>query len=286
MVKPTHEAYVNPDPGTGELYVLFAGNAQTPPSHGVGPQVLDYHLVHLVLSGHGRYRCRGKEYELERGDCFFIFPGELQSYVADASDPWRYRWIAFGGSRADTLLAQLDISPVHPLARTNEVERMSALFRHIQRILQLSEPGCGLKAEGFLRIMLSLFHQSPPEHAKQAQPMTEGERQTEKAIRWLSLQYAQPVTIESMAKALGYHRTHLTKMFKRHTGIPPMTYLLKIRMEKARLLMRDERLTLQQIASSVGFNDPLYFSRKFKSWYGQSPSEYREAWRKKPFDGC
>lgn len=286
MTIPTHEAAINPYPGNGELFVLFAGHAQTPPLHRIGPQVLDYHLVHLVLSGHGRFRCRDREYELKRGDCFFIFPGELQSYVSDEKDPWRYRWIAFGGSHADTLLAQLDITPSNPIARADQVERTAALFRHIQHLLSRGEPSCGLQTEGYLRIMLSLFQKKPLASRKEEERWSESKRQVEKAIRWLTLQYAQPITIASMAKALGYHRTHLTKIFKEHTGMPPMTYLLKIRMERARLLMKDERLTLQQIASSVGFHDPLYFSRKFKSWYGKSPSEYREEWKQRPFDGC
>jgi AraC-like DNA-binding protein len=53
-----------------------------------------------------------------------------------------------------------------------------------------------------------------------------------------------------------------------------MSFLLKIRMERARLLLA-EKLTIEQIASSVGFLDPLYFSKQFKKWYGSSPTEYR-----------
>ncbi|UUZ80048.1 AraC family transcriptional regulator [Paenibacillus sp. P26] len=92
----------------------------------------------------------------------------------------------------------------------------------------------------------------------------------EQAIRWLTLQYYQPISIEQMAQSLGYHRTHLSKMFKQHTGLSPMNFLLKIRMERAKLLLL-EPLTIEQVASSVGFSDPLYFSKQFKKWYGRSP---------------
>ncbi|WJH37586.1 helix-turn-helix transcriptional regulator [Paenibacillus sp. CC-CFT747] len=78
-----------------------------------------------------------------------------------------------------------------------------------------------------------------------------------------------------MAQTLGYHRTYLSKIFKQQTGLSPMNFLLKIRMERARLLL-EKPLTIEQVASSVGFSDALYFSKQFKKWYGASPSDYRQ----------
>ncbi|MCL6646417.1 MAG: catalase/peroxidase HPI, partial [Dehalococcoidia bacterium] len=79
----------------------------------------------------------------------------------------------------------------------------------------------------------------------------------EQAIRWLNLQYSKPISIEEMAHTLGYHRTYLSKIFKQFTGLPPMGYLLKVRMERARQLLQ-EPLTVEQVASSVGYPDALY----------------------------
>jgi len=62
-----------------------------------------------------------------------------------------------------------------------------------------------------------------------------------------------------------------------------MNYLLKIRMERAKLLLL-EPLTIEQVASSVGFTDALYFSKQFKKWYGRSPSEYRQDNDFNPYD--
>jgi AraC-like DNA-binding protein len=80
-----------------------------------------------------------------------------------------------------------------------------------------------------------------------------------------------------MAESLGYNRAYLSRLFKQHTKITPVTFLLKLRIDKARLLLRERlELTVEQIASSVGFHDPLYFSKQFRRWYGVSPTEYRE----------
>lgn len=102
----------------------------------------------------------------------------------------------------------------------------------------------------------------------------EENKQVQDAVDWLLLNYAKPVSIGKLARALGYHRTHLSKMFKLQTGTSPMQFLLQIRMEQARLLLCTP-LSIKQIAYSTGFSDPLYFSRQFKKSFGQPPSTYR-----------
>jgi len=77
-----------------------------------------------------------------------------------------------------------------------------------------------------------------------------------------------------LSRNLGYHRAHLFNAFKARTGLSPKQYLTKIRIDKAKELLAGP-LTIDQIASSVGFNDALYFSRQFKKSTGMSPSEYR-----------
>lgn len=283
MPQAEHSVSFNPKPGKGELSVLFSGHAQTKPVHSVGPQMLDYYLIHFVLSGRGTFRCRGKDYRLEQGHSFVIFPGELVSYVSDEADPWSYRWVGFKGTRADEYLHAIGFSAHQPVALSKQTRRLRALFYSLQKSLQTGGPGTDMQSEGVLRLIFADYAQdraadaAPPEEASAIQ------QQVEQAIRWLTLQYYQPISIEQMAQSLGYHRTHLSKMFKQHTGLSPMNFLLKIRMERAKLLLL-EPLTIEQVASSVGFSDPLYFSKQFKKWYGRSPSEYRQDQQFNPYD--
>lgn len=268
---------VNPQPGKGELTVLFSGWEQTLPGHNVGPQVRDYFLVHHVTGGKGIFQCMGKTYRLETGDSFFIFPGELIRYTSDEQSPWTYRWIGFRGDRAEDMLNFLGISQQTPVARPAHHKRASAMFRRTERTMASGEPGCDLKCGGLLRLLLGEYSGNEAKPAERAGGgLSPIEQQVERSIRWLTLQHSQPVSIEEMSRSLGYNRTHLSKMFKQHTGLTPMNFLLKIRMERAKLLLR-ERLTIEQVAASVGFTDPLYFSKQFKKWFGSSPTDYRHA---------
>lgn len=82
---------------TPGMFVLFSGESQTKPLHKLGPKVYDYYLIHYVISGKGRFHCRGCDIPLSTGDSFLIEPEQLVSYISDEKDPWHYRWIAFSG---------------------------------------------------------------------------------------------------------------------------------------------------------------------------------------------
>ncbi|MBP1989312.1 AraC family transcriptional regulator [Paenibacillus eucommiae] len=275
MLKPpSYSVAINPFPGKGELVILFGGHAQTDPLHQVGSQILDYHLVHSVSSGKGSFRCMGNEYELKKGDHFFIFPGELVSYTSDAEDPWSYKWIAFKGTHPDQFLSLMGISPHKPIVHTGNNRRAPALFSRIENVLREASPSCDMQAGGYLRILLGEYAMEHMPAAAQEKAISPQQQQMQQAIRWLTLQYTQPISIEQMANDLGYHRTYLSKIFKQFTGMAPTYFLLKLRMDRAKLLLQ-EQLTIEQVASSVGFTDALYFSKQFKKWSGLSPSEFR-----------
>lgn len=268
---------INPFPGQGELTVLFAGSNQTPALHQVGPHVLDYHLVHLVVSGKGSLTFGGEKSELKAGDCFFLFPGKLAGYLSDETEPWSYRWIGFRGTEADIRLREIGITPETPVAAAAGSRTMHGLFRRTQSALRSGKPGCDLRAGGYLRQIFAEFVDCAAEHPGEAgdRPAeAELNKRIELAIRWLALQYNRPVSIEELARETGYHRAYLSRMFKKATGWSPAQYVLKLRMERAAQLLR-EPLSVTQIAASVGFSDPLYFSKQFKKWHGHSPSELR-----------
>lgn len=276
---------LNSYPSKGEIVVLFAGSAQTEPLHPTGPKVHDYYLVHYVISGKGTFQCLGKSYDLVAGDSFYIFPGELVSYYSDEHDPWQYCWIGFRGNTIDMQLSQIGISAQKPIVTTGQQRKIHSRFLLLHRALERNEPGCDLQAGGYMRLLLAEYAKyTNYQPSRRVEADTEIEQQIEHAIRWLTLQYYQPISIEKMAQSLGYHRTHLSKMFKQYTGLSPMNFLLKIRMERAKLLLAG-RLTIEQVASSVGFTDALYFSKQFKKWQGSTPTEFRNKLiHRNPFD--
>jgi len=291
--KTTYRVISNPCPDSSELLVLFTGHSQTKPMHRLGPKVFDYWLIHYVESGFGTFTCEGKTYSLRRGDSFIIFPGVLVSYESDRQSPWAYRWIAFKGEAVERLMAATGFSLSMPTVRS-ERSGIGGWFERVKKVFQEKPSGVNLWASGYLQLLLAEYaeaiHSSMEHDAWEngndddigASDMKgSGVTLARQAIHYLSMQYAEPVTIENMAESLGYNRAYLSRVFRQHTGVNPVTFLLQLRLDRARRLLRERlELTIEQVASSVGFQDALYFSKQFRRKYGESPSEYRLSVRK------
>lgn len=281
--KRTDSYYVVSNPETAPegspLAVLFSGNSQTKPGHKPGPKVVDYYLLHYIMSGKGTYACMGRTYQLGAGDSFLIEPGKLIHYAADWDEPWHYRWIAFEGPQAAIMLQDIGLSSIAPIVHTGRRRNIGVLYHQFQLAFQARSDSANLRANGFLHLLLAEYAKAlRPQHASAPRQTTEGEQTVQQALQYLTAQYAEPITIELMAETLGYNRAYLSTLFRQHTGLTPVTFLLRLRLDKARHLLRERpELTVEQIASSVGFQDPLYFSKQFKRHYQASPTGYRDS---------
>lgn len=93
---------------------------------------------------------------------------------------------------------------------------------------------------------------------------------------WLEAHLTDPqLNVVSFAESMGYGRTTFFKKVKQVTGKTPNDYIRTLRLERAAELLRDDHLTIAQVAYQVGIDDPYYFSKTFKAHFGITPSKYR-----------
>jgi AraC-like DNA-binding protein len=260
------------------LHVLFAGESQTLPVHQAGPKIYDYYLLHFIESGFGHFTTEHRKYALGPGDCFLIHPGQLVSYVSDQEQPWRYRWAAFTGADADELVLQAGFSPQQPVLTTEEGTVIPGAVAGMMQSFYANKESAHLTSLGYLYLIIGEAAERHLSSSRLAGAESQVKRTVKQMIHYMASQYAHPVSIEQMCGSLGYNRAYLSRIFKQETGLSPVTYLLKLRIEKSRQLLRERpELSVEQVAASVGLTDALYFSRQFKRFCSQSPTSYRLA---------
>lgn len=264
------------------LNVLFAGESQTKPYHRLGPKVYDFYLMHIVLEGKGIFICDEVKHELRAGHTFLIEPEQLISYESDGDTPWKYRWVAFHGTLSADLVATAGLTAEQQVVFTPDKRRAAALFRQIYDTFRRGGAASDMRAVGYLHLLLAEYKSvlNTQNGNEIRTPQAEGDHLLQQVIHYLSTQYAHPVSIEQMAESLGYNRAYLSRLFKQRIGVSPVTFLLKLRIDKARRMLRQRpELTIEQISASVGLQDALYFSKQFRRLHGQSPTAYRMAMR-------
>jgi len=86
--------------------------------------------------------------------------------------------------------------------------------------------------------------------------------------------YVNPdYSFNDIAKDLGFSKSTLTRRLKSIIDKSPVEILSDYRLHKAKTLLSEGKMSVSEIAYAVGFNDPSYFSRKYKDYFGTSPSK-------------
>ena len=127
--------------------------------------------------------------------------------------------------------------------------------------------------DGFCRLIDEVFSQAPHGEASD-----DSIGETMKRIdRHLLSHFMRPLSLESVARLFGMTQSYLSSMYKRIMGMTPLKRITELRMNKAKeLLSIQPRIAIKEISDAVGYDDPYYFSRVFRTFVGRSPSQYRE----------
>ena len=96
-----------------------------------------------------------------------------------------------------------------------------------------------------------------------------------RAISYLELHISQNITLPALAKASKVSRSYLSRLFTAETGETVSHFISRTRCEKAAALLRTTDLPIQDISAHVGYLDNNYFDKVFRSYYGVTPTAYR-----------
>ncbi len=92
---------------------------------------------------------------------------------------------------------------------------------------------------------------------------------------YIDRNYKKDISAKDVAGILGYSDVYFSKVFKQLFDDNFINYLTKIRMDRAKLLLKDVSFNIKEVGKSVGYADSNYFTKVFKRSIGISPSEYR-----------
>jgi len=98
-----------------------------------------------------------------------------------------------------------------------------------------------------------------------------------KAKRWIESNFAENLTLAEIASRVSLSKYYLLRVFREAFGMPPLQYLVQLRIQQAKRLLNSESLTIADVAKQVGYTSPTAFTRAFKRETGLSPTDYRNS---------
>lgn len=114
-----------------------------------------------------------------------------------------------------------------------------------------------------------LIAQALPGHARAPDP------RIQQAIHWATDKLDRPIALQDLAASCAMSRANFCRLFHQATGQPPMQYVERMRMDRAQELLATAGLPIKQVAGMVGFDDPKYFAKRFKSVMGLAPTAFK-----------
>jgi len=104
---------------------------------------------------------------------------------------------------------------------------------------------------------------------------SDSQQKVERSIHFMMANINRPLQVSTLAAQANVSPSHFFALFKQMTGRPPMDYFTKLRMSHACRLLDSTSASVKEVAAALGYNDPFYFSRVFKSVLAVAPVHYR-----------
>ena len=220
------------------------------------------------------FHIQGDEEIVTAGHMVLYRPKEPQKYEYYGNEQTEVYWVHFTGSDVTNILYSYGLTKDKKIFYCGSDLEYKNHFRAMIQELQMCKEYFPEMLEMHLRQILIKLHRyfnsvSKADNNQIAQDIDD-------AMIYFSEHYNENICIECYAKEHHMSTSWFIRNFKQYTGSTPMQYILSKRIYNATALLQNEHYNITEIATIVGYDNPLYFSRIFKKIQGISPKEYRK----------
>src|SRR5215475_11869753 len=265
----------------------------SPPDHA---HAHDFLVLVYFETGGGSLRIDDRDWLVRAGDAFVIAPGEVIGSGVTSSLEAAQAWTVFfppdvleprtAGEflswRAHPLLfpfvgglaggaQRLHVPPVDRAAWS---QRLAALDRELQE----RRDGYNEAVLAHLTLLLVSLSRLAADVAGDLKLKDEPLLAT--VFDLIESRYGQPISLQDVATEVGLSPGHLTTVVRRKTGRTVQLWIAERRMAEARRLLAGTDLTVETVATRVGYRDASYFIRSFRRHHGVTPLQWRRAGRR------
>ena len=254
--------------GASGVYIAASGSAML--QNGVqNLRTMEHWLWLAVESGNLELVNEETTLSLRQGDCCMLPPGS-RGVSLDVHQEARVLWIMVGGTLSGAFLQRMGALP-HRVMKQGSLPSQLNLARHIVQAtvrVSVAQDASSAQLQQLLWAMLASHSGQPVamdavlshEIAKVVDAMRKN-------------QYRDSFSLSDMAALSRMPVETFRKRFVSEVGMPPQSYQLYCKMERAKTLLK-EGYSVRQAGVEVGMNDPYHFSKTFKNIVGMSPSSY------------
>lgn len=257
------------------FYVQEAGHFRTSPPYFTERVHMNSFLVFYTLSGRGYLRYQGQPYDLTPGSAAFINCMNPHYYECPAGENWEFLWLHFNGPAALGYYEEFIKNNFHILSELNS-SFMENTLRRILSLTQNRDLHSEIIVSGLIVELLTqlLIANSTENLGAGVMP-----RYLKSVLKKLENHFSETVSLDLLSAEFGVSKYYLSREFKRYVGIPLNEYLIVLRINHAKELLKySPDMTVEQITFACGFHHVSHFINQFKKHEKITPLQYRKVW--------
>ncbi|MCH4889654.1 AraC family transcriptional regulator [Acidaminobacter sp. JC074] len=249
-----------------EQYKIFhKGSEACKPGQSFGPFKRDHYLIHFVIMGQGKLIINQKAYKLQARQAFLLTPDDVAFYQADQEAPWTYMWFGFHGLKAKALVETYIPQPVFDIS-SHTIDAIRPIINMSFEAKKNDLYNTGLLMQAFGAIEMDQLSHTKKSDSHVIDDIKE----------YIDNDFASIKSTHEISRAFDFNLDYISRRFKAQTGQSLKDYLMTTRINNARKLLDLTDMSIEDIGTSIGYQDPYYFSKIFKKKTGESPSGYRK----------
>ena len=254
------------------MEVICAGREVCTGDYRIDRTTFAYWAVEFVAAGEGELSLAGKTVPLQPGIMFAYGPGLPQCIATDPQSPLVKYFVDFVGRPAEALLHRCRLGP----GSARSVAAIGDIRDAFEQVLKLAAGPIG-DAERICALQLEiLLHLAGQARGSTSAVEARSRANYERIRAFVDARFLEVSTVEDIATACHVDRSHLSRLFRRFGGEPPLKYLQRRKMQWAAERLKSPGSLVRQVADELD-TDPFNFSRSFKRIYGVAPSEFQKA---------
>jgi len=234
---------------------------------------LPENFLFYCVDGAGWYQIGDKKSEVGPNQ-FFILPQNVEhAYGSTDDNPWSIYWIHFGG---DSLPQMNSLQAVQKHFKPFYIKSSSEIQIMFSRMYKALELGYSTDNLIFANLCLPHFLSLFIYNSKNTTVSPNDKLDVvDSAILYMQEHINENISLQDLSSHYNYSASRFSSLFKQKTGYAPIDYFIQMKMQKASQQLDFSTNSVKDIALSMGFDDPYYFSKRFRKIIGLSPKQYR-----------
>lgn len=248
------------------FYPVCSGLFRYEPGYSLARSRYDSFLMMAVKRGSCRVRTGAHESAARTGDVVLLDCYAPHSYWSD--EGWEALWLHFDGPQSrgyyDYITAQRG-NVLRPSVFQDVIRPLDRIYQMFRNGTPVSEPAVSLDInEALTRLALTNAGKSGG-----------GAGVLSKSIAYMQEHFTEPLNLRQLAALSSLSPYYFTRLFAHETGLTPRQYLLSMRIDSARFLLKSSAMSVKEIGFACGFSSESAFSATFHKRTGQTPGQYR-----------